>query len=209
MEERNEQETELNEAPQEEEVNGKKVPIKKYKALEEKLEKASADVEHWKNQYYKAYADTQNLRKSLEEEARSAIRYRSEGFLSDLLPALDAFHMALEAPPPTKECANYLIGFGYIYNQLIDALASEGVTEIAPKVGDRFDATIMHAFETVEDETLKPGQVAKVYGKGYKLHDRLIRPARVAVVKEKEAPKQEEVAETKEENNPEEEIPQA
>lgn len=209
MEERNEQETELKETPEEEEVSGKKVPIKKFKALEEKLEKATADAEHWKNQYYKAYADTQNLRKSLEEEARSAIRYRSEGFLSDLLPALDAFHMALEAPPPTKECANYLIGFGYIYNQLIEALASEGVTEISPKVGDRFDATIMHAFETVEDENLKPGQVAKVYGKGYKLHDRLIRPARVAVVKEKEQPKPEAVAETKEESNPEEEIPQA
>lgn len=202
MEERNEQqEAQLEEAAVQEEDLGKKVSAKKYKALEEKLEKAQADCESWKNQYYKAYADTQNLRKSLEEETRSAIRYRAEGFLADLLPALDAFHMALEAPPPTKECANYLIGFGYIYNQLIQALASEGVSELSPKVGDRFDATYMHAMEEVEDETVEPGHVCKILAKGYKLHDRLIRPVRVNVAKAK--------AEPKEENKPEEEVPQA
>ena len=204
MEERNEPETELTpepETPQEEDL-GKKVSAKKYRALEEKLEKAQADMESWKNQYYKAYADTQNLRKSLEEETRSAIRYRAEGFLGDLLPALDAFHMALEAPPPTKECANYLIGFGYIYNQLIQALASEGVTELSPKAGDRFDATYMHAMEEVEDDSVEPGRISQVLSKGYKLHDRLIRPVRVTVAKAK--------AEPKEENSgPEEEIPQA
>ena len=205
MEERNEQETELKEeSEQAEEELGKKVPVKKYKALEEKFEKASADAEHWKNEYYKAYADTQNLRRSLEEESRRAIRYRAEGFLTDLLPALDAFHMALEAPPPTKECANYLVGFGYIYNQIVESLASEGVSEISPKVGDKYDVNLMHAFETVEDDSLEPGTVAKVYTKGYKLHDRLIRPARVAVAKAKEA-----AEESKEELPPEEPAPQA
>ena len=197
------QEAELEEDNEKEEKEelGKKVPVKKYKALEEKLEKANADLAHWKNEYYKAYADTQNLRRSLEEETKNAIRYRAEGFLSDLLPALDAFHMALEAPPPTKECANYLIGFGYIYNQLIQALASEGVTEITPKVGDKYDVNVMHAFETIEDDSVEPGCVAKVYGKGYKLHDRLIRPARVAVAKKKEEkpePPEEEQKEPKE-----------
>ena len=202
MEERNEQQqAELTPEPDKEE-GGKKVSAKKYRALEEKLEKAEADVAHWKNEYYRAYADTQNLRKALEEETRSAIRYRAEGFLAELLPALDAFHLALEAPAPTKECENYLIGFGYLYNQLIQALESEGVKEIVPQVGQPFDATTMHAMEAIEDEEAKPGTILKVYGKGYMLHDRLIRPARVGVAKAKEEPKEE-----KEE--PEEEIPQA
>ena len=209
--EENRQEAELEEetSPEaEEEPSGKKVPIKKYKALQEKLEKAEADMNNWKNQYYKAYADTQNLRRSLEEETRSAIRYRAEGFVSGLIPALDAFHMALEAPPPTKECANYLIGFGYIYNQLIEALSSEGVSEISPKVGDKFDATLMHAMEAIEDDSVPEGTICKIYGKGYKLHDRLITPARVAVAKAKSEEK--EAKENQEENNqPEEEVPQA
>ena len=47
---------------------------KKIKELEEKLEKANADLEHWKNEYYRAYADTQNLRKSLEKEHSDVIK---------------------------------------------------------------------------------------------------------------------------------------
>ena len=201
-----EEKTELEEElPEEEEKLGKKVPLKKYKALEEKLDKANADCEHWKNEYYKAYADTQNLRKSLHEETLSAIKYRAEGFLSDLLPALDAFHVALESPAPTPECKNYLVGFGYIYNQLIAALTSEGLVEMSPKEGDRFDATYMHAVEEIESETVEPGHVASVYAKGYKLHDRLIRPARVAVAKAKS----EENKEKEEENQPDENVNKA
>ena len=195
MSERNEEaelNTEENPATEEsEEPVGKKVSAKKYKALEEKLAKSNADLEHWRNEYYKAYADTQNLRKSLREETLNAIKYRAEGFLSDLLPALDAFHMALETPAPTPECQNYLIGFGYIYNQIIASLTNEGLVELSPKVGDRFDATYMHAVEEVESDSIEPGHLVSVYAKGYKLHDRLIRPARVAVAKAKEETKPE------------------
>ena len=106
------------------------------KQLEEKekaLEKANSDIDHWKNEYYRAYADTQNLRKSLEEDARTAYRYRSEGFLANLLPALDAFHIALQNEPPSPETKNYLVGFSYIYNSLVKVLTDEGVSEIAPQ----------------------------------------------------------------------------
>ena len=173
---------------------GKKVPYKKYHALEETLEKAQADVAHWKNEYYRAYADTQNLRRSLEEEQRNIYRYRAEGFLENLLPALDAFHMALDAPAPTKEAANYQIGFTYIYNQIIASLTNEGLSELTPKVGEMFNVDYMNAVDTEESEQA-PGTVLKVHSKGYKLHDRLIRAAMVTVAKKKEEPKEEEPAE--------------
>lgn len=173
-------------APEEEPKDGKKVPYKKFAALQEKLEKAEEDASHWKNEYYKAYADTQNLRKDLEEDKRRAIRYRAEGFLTELLPALDAFHMALDNPAPTKEAANYQIGFSYIYNQIVSALVSEGLTELLPKIGDKYDESFMHAVDTVEPSVeQKVDTIAKIYAKGYRLHDRLIRPAMVSVVKEK------------------------
>ena len=182
----NEEETELKE--------GKKVSAKKYRAALEELEKAKADAANWKNEYYKAYADTQNLRRSLEAEQRTMYRYRAEGFLDGLLPALDAFHMALDAPAPTKEAANYQIGFTYIYNQIIQALASEGLSELTPKVGDPFDADYMNAIEAVESDEVENNHVLKVHSKGYKLHDRLIRAAMVTVAKKKkteEAPQEE------------------
>lgn len=197
------EETEL-EPQQEEENIGKKVPAKKYKAALEELEKAKADAAHWKNEYYKAYADTQNLRRSLEAEQRTMYRYRAEGFLDGLLPALDAFHMALDAPAPTKEAANYQIGFTYIYNQLIGALAAEGLSELTPKIGDPFDAGFMNAIECVESEEVENNHVLKVHSKGYKLHDRLIRAAMVTVAK---TPKPAE--EQKEETPAEGEAPKA
>lgn len=165
----------------------------------EEAEKAKADRDYWKNEYYRAYADTQNLRKSLEEDKRSAVRYRAEGFLTELLPALDAFHMALEVPAPTQEAKNYQIGFTYIHNQIVSALTNEGVTEICPKLGDPYNVETMHAVDTIETTEYAPGTVCKVQTKGYKLHDRLIRPVMVCVAK---APKAEEPE--KEESAPDE-----
>lgn len=172
--------------------DGKKVSAKKYHALQEELEKAKSDVDHWKNEYYRAYADTQNLRRSLETEQRTIYRYRAEGFLEGLLPALDAFHMALDAPAPTKEASNYQIGFTYIYNQIIQALASEGLCELTPKVGDAFNADYMNAIDAEETDEFEPNHIVKVHSKGYKLHDRLIRAAMVTVSKKPAEEKPEE-----------------
>ena len=174
--------------PESEEKQGKKVSHKAYQKALDELEKAKADCAYWKNEYYKAYADTQNLRKSLESDRRDAIKYRAEGFLESLLPSLDAFYAVLSVPPKSEELKNYLIGFQYIYNQINQSLESEGVSEVEPKVGDRFDATFMHAVDTQEGE---PGKIMKVYSKGYKLHDRLVRPAMVSVGIEKQPEKPE------------------
>ncbi|MBP5091866.1 MAG: nucleotide exchange factor GrpE [Bacilli bacterium] len=162
--------------------------------LEEELEKAKADRDYWKNEYYKVFADTQNLRKSLEEDRRNALKYRAAGFLEELLPALDGYYSALSIPPASDEVKNYLIGFQYIYNQITNVLQNEGVSEFEPKIGDRFDATKMHAVDAVEDDG-EENRILKVYAKGYNLHDRLIRAAMVCVSKKKEAPKAEEAAE--------------
>lgn len=194
------------EVPEEEEdpKKAKKVKYKEYAKALELLEKAKADSEHWKNEYYKAYADMQNLRRALEEENRSAIRYRAEGFLSGLLPSLDAFHMALENPAPTKEAQAYQIGFTYIYNQIVNALVDEGLKEITPKTGEPYDVKFMQAVDAVEDESLAPNTITKVYAKGYQLHDRLIRPAMVQVSK-KPAPVEEKKEEPVQEEQPNEE----
>ena len=209
QEERRLEEENNEETPEEEEDSkkGKKVKYKEYAKALEQLEKAKADAEHWKNEYYRVYADMQNLRKALEEESRSAIRYRAEGFLTGLLPSLDAFHLALENPAPTKEAQNYQIGFTYIYNQIVSALIDEGLKEITPKVGEMYDLKTMQAVDAVEDDAATPNSIVKVYAKGYMLHDRLIRPAMVQVAKpkKKEEPAPEQAPE--EEQTPSEEHP--
>ncbi len=149
------------------------------KAKEEK-EKAQADAEYWKNEYYRAYADTKNLRAALEKDHMTAMKYRAEGFIDELLPVLDSFHAVLKNEPTDPALKNYLIGFQYIYRNLVAALENEGVSEIAPKVGDKFSPDTMNAVETVETDG-EENLVVDVHVNGYKLHDRLIRPANVTV----------------------------
>ncbi|MDO5330106.1 MAG: nucleotide exchange factor GrpE [Bacillota bacterium] len=194
-----------NETPEQSQPEEEKLDKKEAKAkakLEEQLEKANADRDYWKNEYYKVHADTQNLRKSLEDERRAALKYRAEGFVDELLPALDAFHIVLDATPPNDQVKNYLVGFQYIYNQIENVLEKEGVTSICPAIGDKYDALTMHAVEAIENDG-EPNRILKVQAKGYKLHDRLIRPVMVSVSKKAGESKEE-----KEEDKPEGEAPE-
>lgn len=168
-----------------EKENPKKSFQKKLHTVEEERDKALADADYWKNEYYRAYADTKNLRSQLEKDHLAAIKYRAEGFLDELLPVLDSFHAVLKNEPTDPNLKNYLIGFQYIYRNLVSALENEGVSEISPNIGDKFSPDTMNAVETVVSEG-EENVVMDVHVKGYKLHDRLIRPANVTVsVKEK------------------------
>ncbi len=172
----------------------------KLEVKDAEIEKWKADASHWKNEYYRGYADTQNLRKALERELSEGLKYRSEGFVGELLPILDGFYFALATEPANPEIKNYLVGFQYIYQNLLAVLDKEGVKEIAPKEGDQFDVRTMHAVE-VEEREGQPNLVVRVLNKGYKLKDRLIRPANVIVSKAKVAEiKKEDGATNKEES---------
>ena len=157
---------------------------KKIQTLEEELAKLKADVDHWKNEYYRAYADTKNLRNNLEKEHSDIIKYRAMGFIEDLLPVLDSFHMALANEPTSEELKNYLVGFQFVYRNLVSVLENEGVKEISPNIGDKFSDKTMNAVDVTEQEG-EENLVTRVYAKGYELHGRLIRPANVSVSKNK------------------------
>lgn len=165
------------------------VSKKDYDDLLALYQKANSEMGEWKNKYYLAFADTQNLRKDLEKDHQQAIKYRAEGFLDGLLPALDSFYIALQNSPKDPEAKAYQQGFQYLYNQIENALFAEGVSEILPKVGSDFDSATMHAVDVKEGP--EDGKIVQIFAKGYKLHDRLVRPAMVSVSKK--------VAETKDE----------
>ena len=176
---------------------------KEERNVEEELLKAKSDAEHWKNEYYKAYADMANLRKQIEKDHRESLKYRIEGFAENLLSILDAFDMALKNKPTTTEMKNYLIGFEYVHNSLLSVLENEGIQILEPKIGDKFDENTMHAVEATESDG-EENLITEVRMKGYKLHDHLIRAAMVAVSKhpspkdEKDEDKREEESQDKE-----------
>ncbi len=158
----------------------------KLHALEEENIALKAEIEKWKNKYYTAYADTENLRKQYDAEQRDIRKYRGASFIAKLLPALDSFQVVLSQNVSDSVLKNYLTGFEYVHNQIVEAIVSEGVEVIAPKLGDNFDARSMHAMDTLVTKEFTPDTITKVYTNGYKLHDRLLRPAQVEVaVREK------------------------
>ena len=168
--------------------------------LEDQLKRANEEIDKWKNSYYLAYADMKNLRNSLEKEQAEVRKYRGIGFIEELLPILDSFHVVLSNEPTDPNLKNYLMGFKFIYQNMLRVFEAEGVTEIAPAVGDKFNEATMNAVDTVEEEPINV--VKKVNANGYKLHDRLIRPAQVTVSVAKQA-KEDDVpeAEIKEDHN--------
>lgn len=173
-----------NEQPSNENKNKKK-ENKRINELESRLEdllahikKIEADEAHWKNEYYRVFADTKNLRKKLEEENLEARKYLVEGLIEKIIPTLDAFNAALNGEQTDPAIKNYLTGFQYVYKQLLSQLESEGMSVIQPKIGDKFDHSSMNAIETEESED-EENIITRVYTNGYKIHNRLIRPANV------------------------------
>lgn len=154
----------------------KKPELEEAKELNETLK---AEVERLKNEYAKAYADTENMRKRLQAEFDQAKKYRIQSFALDVLPVIDNLERALQTPP-TEETEGYRKGVEMIYNQLLEALRKEGVEEIEAN-GLPFDANFHQALMAEHVEGIEPGMVVEVLQKGYKLKDRILRASMVKV----------------------------
>ena len=200
MEENLEKETEVIE-----EVEDKKLSKKQIKKYEKEIEDLNKQVFDWQQKYALALntaAHHENLMKHYKQEYENFAKYRSQAMIEKIIPALDSFQMAFSLPATTRETENYRIGFEFILRQLKDALENEGVMEIAPVVGNKFDHNVHSAVESVETEDEKlVGTIQSVRLNGYKLKDRLIRPATVVVYVLKEI--KEEIKEEAQEVNEE------
>ncbi len=180
---------EKKEQPKDEKMEEKKPEVEKESEKKGKKEKKDFtkhlqdEVKEWKEKYYRVYADMDNLRKQYQKDYLSMAKYQSQTIVEKLLPSLDVFSMVIgsadQLPPEVK---NYVMGFDGVYRQMLQALESEGVSEIPCAVGDKFNHDIHFAMDTteVEDEN-QIDKITKIYQKGYKLHDRLLRATTVSV----------------------------
>ena len=126
-------------------------------------------------------AEFDNFRKRVERDRKDMIEWAAAEVLSDLLPIVDDFDRALaaEAPPEAKV---YKSGLELIHRQLGELLKKRGVTTI-DALGADFDPHLHQAVAYEEVDGAREGEVVDVMAKGYKLGDRLLRPALVKVAK--------------------------
>ena len=148
--------------------------------LTKEIERLTQQLNQSKTDLLRAYADTDNTRKRLQREADLAKQYRFQSAATALLPVVDNLDMALSAVPENEEAANFAKGFEMISKQLKSVLEAEGVTEIEA-LDKPFDANFMQALMMEPKEGVESGIVIDVLQKGYKLKDRLLRPALVKV----------------------------
>ena len=172
-------EKEIEQEVQEETVE-KETEEKKEPTPEEIIEDLQNQINQAKNDFARAYADTENMKKRLQKEADTAKKYRFQQAGLELLPVLDNMKMALDAPSQGADIENYVKGFEMIYDQLLRILDSEGVKEIEAE-GKAFDPTTMQALMQESVEGVESGVVLEVLQKGYMLKDRILRPALVKV----------------------------
>lgn len=152
----------------------------------EKVEEVSEEIkENFKDKYIKILAEMENLRKRSESERSEILKYRASSFIQNILPTVDMFEMAMSAQNISEEVKNWLVGFEMILNNFKTTLENEGVKEIKTNKGDEFDANLHHAIEEVETNEIESGKILEVKIKGYKIHDKLLRPATVTVAKNK------------------------
>lgn len=165
----------------------KKEKKNKYKEQAAKLE---ADYAALKNDYLKVYAEMENTKRRLKEEAVKDRKYATQKVVGELINPIDMLIQIVNMPAPSPEIQNYQIGFQMIANQLVDILKAEGLAPIEA-LGKEFDPTVMHAVQTEESEE-SDNLVLKVMQPGYMYKDRVLRPAMVVVSKKKIEEKKEE-----------------
>jgi molecular chaperone GrpE len=129
----------------------------------------------------RATAEFDNYRKRTDRERRESSERVTAGVLEDVLPILDDFERALRAEPGASADA-YRAGLEIIHKQFQDVLARRGVVAI-PTVGEDFDPHVHQAVAYDESPGHRDGEVVEEMRRGYKLGERLLRPAMVRVAK--------------------------
>lgn len=163
-----------------EEVTEKKTADERVKELETENEKLHKDLEETKNDYLRARADCENVRKRSAADVRNAYADGKLEAVTKVLAIGDSLDWALKMPldEKTKEGIEKLVKK---YNENLVAL---GVKEFSPEVGSAFDPNSAEAVMQVDGEDGdEPNSVKQVFGRGYKLGEKVIRYAQVSVVR--------------------------
>ena len=149
--------------------------------LEELKQHAAKADEHW-DRLLRTTADFDNFKKRAAREKQDAIKFANENLIRRLIPVVDALEMALAAAQssPSEATQSLQAGVSMVHQQLLGALQEAGLEEV-DATGKMFDHNLHEAVSQQVTAELPEGQVAQQMRKGYKLRDRLLRPASVVV----------------------------
>lgn len=156
------------------------------------LDELKAKVKELENQLLDAKdkalreaAETENYKKRLRADKESAVKFANEALIKDLLDPLDNFSRAIEAAEQTKDFDKMREGVVMVEDQIQTILKNNWGLEVYSPEGEDFDPSGMEACMVQEQDGLDKEKVLQVFMKGYKLHGKVVRAAKVMVGKPK------------------------
>lgn len=159
---------------------------KQAESEEKELTSLEEEVASLKDQWLRAMAETENLRRRAHRDKEEALKYASTNFGRDMLSIADNLRRALETCQVSEdlpESVKALIqGVELTESALLSAFERHGIKKINP-LKEKFDANFHQAMFEVEDTSVPVGTIVEVLQVGYTMHDRLLRPAMVGVAK--------------------------
>ena len=155
-------------------------------ALKAQLAEKDKEIAELKDKYLRTLADSENARKRIRQQADESVRIQRENTLRDLLPVVDNLERAVEAARGGTDAKTVVQGVEMVLRALHDFLRAQGVTPVNA-VGQPFDPTKHEAVDHVQSDQHKPNTVVNEFHRGYQIGDRILRPARVSVAKDRPA----------------------
>lgn len=154
-------------------------------SLREQLEAAQAERDANRESWLRTQAELENYRKRVQREMDEARRYQVLPLARDVLPVVDNLRRAIAAAEEGGDTAGLVDGVRLVLKQLEDTLSRHDVKPI-DAAGQPFDPNLHEALQQVPSAEQPPMTVLQEYQRGYRLHDRVIRPSQVVVSKEPE-----------------------
>jgi molecular chaperone GrpE len=149
-------------------------------ALRSRAESAEQKRDEYLDLVKRTQADFENYQKRAQREAAQDRKFAHAGLAEDLLPALDNLERATVAAKQAGDKGALVQGVSMVQSQIVDILKRQGITRIEA-LGKPFDPNLHQAVTQMPSADMPPGSVAQVLEQGYMIHDRVLRPARVAV----------------------------
>lgn len=148
--------------------------------LQEKVDNLEEELKQSEDKYLRLYAEFENFKRRKNKEIETNNVYKSQKVITEILPSLDNLERALQVESDNEEIKSLLKGVEMVYEGLLNVLKSEGV-ELIETENAQFDPNYHHAVMQDEDSEKESGAILDTFQKGYKLKDRVIRPAMVKV----------------------------
>jgi len=159
----------------------------------DEVARLTEELAKMRDQWLRAVADADNIRKRAQREQEDTSKYAVTGFAGDMVSVLENLKRASESIPPAARTGNDLLkvmgeGIDLTLQELLTIFERYNIKRIDP-MGQKFDHNLHQAVAQIDRHDVPPGTVVQVVQSGYIIHDRLLRPAMVAVSKQGEPPK--------------------